>query len=182
MQTRLKLLALACAAPLALAACDRAQEDQQVGQVEDPAAPPPAATDTTEPERQAAEMPADQTAEAPPAAGDPGAPPEQDMAQAPQQDMEAAPAGEAPIDFVGNWAMQGEGCPGDWEFTQQTVEAPDGTFQVQDVQESGQEVELEVASMEGEQTETLSLSFPDGQQDMMVVRNGGDEITLERCQ
>lgn len=190
MDTRLKLLALACAAPLALAACDSAQEDQQVGQVEEPAGAPPAATDdtagmTAEPDRQAAEMPPDQTAEAPPAAGEPAAPPEQDFAQAPQQDMEAAPAG-AQADFTGNWAMQGEACPGEWQFTEQTVDVPEqGTFEVQDIQQNGPDVELEVASMAGEQTQTqtLALEFPDAQQqDTMIVRSGGDEVTLERCQ
>lgn len=188
MDTRLKLLALACAAPLALAACDSAQEDQQVGQVEDPAGAPPAATDdtagVTEPERQAAEMPADQTAEAPPAAGDPGAPPEQDFAQAPQQDSDAAAPGETEVDFTGNWAMQGEACPGEWEFAEQTIEIPEqGTFEVQDIQQNGQEVELEIVSMQGEESQRLALEFPEpGQQDMMIVRAGGDEVTLERCQ
>ncbi|HEX2256632.1 MAG TPA: hypothetical protein VHG92_08030 [Afifellaceae bacterium] len=203
MDTRLKLLALACAAPLALAACDSGQEEQQVGQVEEPAGAPPAATDDTAAppaaqeetagvseeaeETQAAQMP-DDTAEStaagePPATGEPGAP-EQDIAQAPQQDTGAAAPAEGGADFTGNWALQGEACPGEWDFAEQTVEIPEqGIFEVQDIQQNGQGVELEVTSMEGEQTQTLALEFPDAQQqDTMIVRAGGDEVTLERCQ
>lgn len=189
MNTRLKLFALACAAPLALAACDSGQEEQQVGQAEEPTAQPPAAQEETAgvaeetEETQAAQMP-EESAEQPPAAGEPAAPPEQETAQAPETEAGAAQPAEGQVDFAGNWAMEGEACPGEWEFSQQTVEVPEqGSFQVQDVQQSGQQVELEVTSMQGEQTQTLALEFPDEQQqDTMIVRNGGDEVTLQRCQ
>jgi hypothetical protein len=222
MNTRMKLLALAFAAPLALAACDGAEE-QQVGEAEEPAATPPAGQDDTagvaeeSEERQAAELP-EESAEQPPAAGEPAAPPEQETAQAPeagagaeqppaagepaappeqetaqapeagagaeQPEAGAAAPAEGEVDFAGNWALEGEACPGEWEFTEQTVEIPEqGTFEVEDVQQSGQEVELEVTSMEGQLTQSLALEFPDpAQQDTMIVRNGGDEVTLQRCE
>lgn len=173
MPSRFTYAAMALAAPLLLAACEReAQQQAEVGQP--PAAEPEAAAPAEPQPPEPAEPPA--MAEQPPAAPQPGeaadaqppegaaeedgevvvVPPEEEAAQAqeeppgtqaPGEPMPEAAGVASVAAYVGRWAEELEMCPSAyWTFTNLRLQSPEGdACDIVSTSAQGDDVDLEVA-------------------------------------
>jgi hypothetical protein len=173
MPSRFTYAAMALAAPLLLAACEReAQQQAEVGQP--PAAEPEAAAPAEPQPPEPAEPPA--IAEQPPAAPQPGeaadaqppegtaeedgevviVPPEEEAAQAQEEPPGTQAPGEPTPEaagvasvaaYVGRWAEELEMCPrAYWTFTNLRLQSPEGdACDIVSTSAQGDDVDLEVA-------------------------------------